>query len=110
MIPLATTSISVVRTQTDPNADPYDGDQTPVDVASNVRAIINMGGGSVRLVGGQRVVTPAQLVCDPIDLRPGDTVTDDQTGQSWTTLGVSSYPQLGLSHLTAQLRITEGAT
>lgn len=107
MIPLATTSVSTTRA--DRTVDAYDPDQAVTAIASGIRAVIHAGGGTVRLVGGQRVVNPATVTCDPFDLRAGDTMTDDQTGQTWTVLAVSSYPQLGLGHLQASLRSTEGA-
>lgn len=108
MIPLNTTTVSTTRA--DPTVDPYDPGQSVVAIGSHVRAVIKSVGGSVHLVGGQRVVEPATVVCDRFDLEEGDTMTDDRTGEVWTVLNVSGFPQLGLDHLSATLRSVSGAT
>lgn len=111
MIPLATTTVHVTRTYAgDSVDDPYTDPVTAYVTASNVRAVIRIGGGSAKLVGGQRVVYPATLYCDPCDVLPGDTVTDDTLAQDWFVLEARQRNHIGFAFVEVGLRGVEGAT
>ena len=93
--------------QTD--VDEYDADQPlPVQVATNVRATIGLPSAAPNLVGGDRIVYNATMVCDPCNIQQGDTVRDAQ-GTLWTVLTVVPQVGLGLDHYTVALRLVTGA-
>jgi hypothetical protein len=65
--------------------DPYYGDRGEATVASGVRAHIDFGSGSTR-TGAAGTVTSStfQLTAEPCDLRAGDRVLDESTGERYT--------------------------
>lgn len=91
MIPVSSTTITVRRSSTE---DAYDV-REPLLVASGVRAVIDEPG-TARSEGvvGQASFLTQSFVCDPCDIRPGDTVTDDLTGVVYTAAGASPGPSL----------------
>lgn len=115
-IPLSNTHIAIDRVPPDPNANPQaDGyappteAQVPVRIAKGVRAILTAPSATTRLTGGTRVVWASTLTCDPCDLQTNDTVTED-SGRKWTVLWATPVKGFGLSHMTASLRMVEGAS
>lgn len=109
MIPLSTTTISVLRTPVaDIYDEPYDGSGAAERdvIATGVRAVIDRPSGIREQVqGAEQSVVELWLTCDPVDMTHMDLVRDDTTGQVYGVRYVISY--LG-SHVEAGLRITEG--
>lgn len=112
MIPLATTTIDVLRVAAaDDYAEPYSGDDTSrrTTVAQGVRAVIgrppNRAGGKEDIAGGEQSVWDFELVCDHTDIRYTDTVKDNHDGSVYRVVWVQSYPQ---EHTEAGLRIVHG--
>ena len=107
MIPLATTTITVSRVEAT-DVDPYDAAQpSPTTIASGVRAVVGTPSASVALSSGDKVVYAASLRCDPVDVQPGDTVTDS-TGTAWTVLWAREVNAVGLDFMEGQLRLVQG--
>ena len=109
MIPLSTTTITVLRT---PVADIYDepyGGGTPADrevVATGVRAVIDRPTGiREQVAGGEQSTVELLLTCDLTDITYLDLVRDDNTQQVYGVRYVITYQG---SHTEAGLRITEG--
>lgn len=110
MIPLETHRISVLRSITNPDVDGYEENQPEqVTVFADIRAVLSPPTSSTRLVGGDRVVNNGQLRCDPVDVRPQDTV-DDGRGSQWTVLDVSQIDAVGLKFTICSIRIVSGNT
>lgn len=121
-IPLATTTITVRRpTAAEQSADPYgdgyeDAPGTPsvIDgqgdvVAAAVRAVISPGGARGTSNGSESELVEFRLVCDSTDLRYGDTVTDETTGQVFeVTWSVTTPGIAGLGHTAAGITTTKG--
>lgn len=104
MIPLPTTSISVLRVPADDLRDPYEAQPAASLVASGVRAHIgSQGGTEVRRGGAQETVT-WRLDADPVDLRHGDQVLDERTGDTFTVDSARLRTGLGWDHVEAGLR------
>jgi hypothetical protein len=110
MIPLATTQLSIARTEpADQPYDPYDSPAVyPTQVATGVRAVITAPTANAVLSGGNQVVYAAKVTADLCDLQAGDTVTD-ATGLTWTVLWARQVLGFGLDHMEGQLRLVEGA-
>lgn len=109
MLAFAKDSITITRTVEDETIDGYDPNPpTPAQVATGVRATIGAPSAQANLVGGDRIVTNAQMVCDLCDIQAADTVTD-QNGVVWTVL--TAVPQIGfaMDHIAVALRLVEGA-
>lgn len=110
MIPLATTTISVLRPpDADMDAEPYAGTE-PADLitaAAGVKAVIDYPSGNTQLAGGEQVVWNFQLVCDPTDLRRLDMVRDETSDMRYRVVWVQIYPG---DHVEAGLRFVEGET
>lgn len=109
MIPLSTTTITVLRT---PAADIYDepySGSTPADreiVATGVRAVIDRPSGfKEQMAGGEQSIVELWLTADPVDLTHLDLVRDDTTSQVYGVRYVIAYAG---SHVEAGLRIVEG--
>lgn len=110
MIPLSTTTISVLRIpKVDEYDEPYSGAGEPERdvVAVGVRAVIDMPGGNIELEGGQQNVADYGLKCDPIGavLNYSDWIKDEQTGRTFRIVWFLDY--FG-SHIEARIRDTEG--
>lgn len=112
MIPVATTTITVLRRPTldgDGNViDPYDAQPAPAVLASNVRAHISTPSGSERTAGGSETTVQWRLDCDPTDMAHTDQVRDDSTGVVYDVTWVAERRGFGLDHLVADLRRVEG--
>lgn len=108
MIPLSTTTITVLRVA---SVDPYEpSTMAPGTVVTGVRAHISVPNvGASQIVGGQQSVVEPRLTCDVCDLRHTDEVRDDSTGQTFQVSWVQQRLGLGLDHLEAGLRIVQGA-
>lgn len=109
-IPLATTTIAVSRVPPDATRDGYDTPPAPVIVATAVPAVIGAPSGSQDITYGDRTVVTFRLNCDPTDLRPGDTVTDEVTGETYRTLWARTRRGLGLDHTEGSLQQVSGAS
>lgn len=116
MIPLATTTLTVTRDESNGQAadpgepyDPYDpSGTTPTVVAAGVRATIGVPSATVGLAGGDRVAYSAKFVADPSDIEPADTVTDT-AGTVWSVLWARQAGTFGLGHTEGELRLVTGA-
>ena len=121
-VPLATTTITVVgvRPESDQDADGegYPGYVAPVPatIASGVRASIT----NLRMTRERRAhgedgehVSRRMLLCDWVDLREFDRVTDDTTGQEYEVETVdeveTSGDMFGLDHVKAILKYERSA-
>lgn len=116
-IPLATHVIDVYRPtgtqQTrDPEAQGYDDTpipQTPVLVATSVRAVIAPGSGRGVSNAGESETVEYSLRCDPTDLSYLDTVIDTADDTAYEVVWALTTPGIaGLGHTAAGLRTTKG--
>lgn len=82
-LPLATTTISVLRLPDDDPSNPRDGADDPPErskVATGIRAQIGSPSGTENRQGGNRTVMRYALHCDPFDFKPTDQIQDEATG------------------------------
>ena len=110
-IPFAKDRISISRVPEGVDQDGYEEITSRNSlIARNVRAVISLPSAAPNLVGGERIVTNATMMCDPCNIQPGDTATDT-AGTEWTVLTVVPQQGLGLgvSHYTVALRLVTGA-
>lgn len=107
VIPLATTTVSILRRQgADEYEEPYGGG-TPagLDVAaSGVRAVIGRPRGSDRVEGGEQARTELELLCDPCDVVYTDLVKDESTGVVYRLTFLFNYPD----HVEGRLELVQG--
>lgn len=113
MIPLATTTISVLRLpadvpeEDDDYRDPYDEQPEREIVASGVRAHIGQPSMSERMAGGTQALDNLRLSCDPFTagLRATDQILDENTGEVYDVAGLPYHAHgLGLDHITAPVK------
>lgn len=104
MIPIATTTITVERSDQDGTKDTIDA-VTFTSYLSGVRAVIGSPGGAETNVGGSSEDVSARLNCDPIDLRHDDRVLDDSTGLRYEVTWTRRRVGFGLDHTVASLRM-----
>ena len=108
-IPFAKDLVAVSRVPEGVDVDGYDEDvPRPSQIATRVRATIGLPSAAPNLVGGDRIVYNATMVCDPCDIRENDSVVDAQ-GTRWVVLTVVPQVGLGLDHYTVALRLVTGA-
>lgn len=112
-IPLATTTISVLRqSEEDLLGEPeFSGDDTSSynAVASGIRANIGSPGATVNTTSGQQVSTGFKFQCDPvIDLDRTDLIKDEKTGIVYTLNWAQLRTGLGINHWEGALFIVEG--
>lgn len=112
MIPLATTTVSVRRPDsepTDPWGGGYDPDPTaPTVIASGIRATISPQAGSAPGPGDNQMVQ-FRLVADPMDLGHLDIVVDDTTGTEYEVVWTITVPDFaGLGSTQAGLTTFTG--
>ena len=107
-VPLATTTIAVLRAPADASRDPYDVQPEPETVASGVRAHISSPSGRERVAGGSQEVVEFRLACDLTDLRHTDRVQDEQSGATYEVVWARARQGLGLDHVEAGLRQVNG--
>lgn len=112
MIPLATTTIDVLRlAEADRFAEPYSGDTLPRRTTQfeGVRAVIqrqsNRSSGIEQNAGGEQSITDLELTADLIDLKHTDLVRDNSSDIVYRVVWVISYPG---EHTEAGLRRVEG--
>lgn len=98
-IPFNTTTITVTRAS---GGDALDRG-APATVVSGVRAVVSGPSGSEIVTAGASEIESASLRCDPCDLRHGDTVTDDSTGDVWRVTYARKRVGMGIDHMTAGL-------
>lgn len=111
MIPLATTTISVLRATADPARDDMDqpADSAYAVVASGVRAAISSPSGSSVSANGTREEITFRLSCDPVDgLSYLDHVRDETSGQTFFVVWAAQRTGLGLDHTEGGLRQVVG--
>lgn len=110
MIPLPTTSISVLRVSAaDGLRDAYDPRPAATTVTTGVPAHLSAPSAAEDRPGGTRQASTVTLLCDPTDLQHTDEVLDETTGQRYTVTTVLPRPDLfGLEHVTATLERTTG--
>lgn len=112
-IPLATTTITVLRQSGDPYAEPY-GPPDQVQVVTDVRAVIDISAygvaaGQERQGGGEQTRTVVRLICDVCDVTARDWVRDDTSAIVWRVLWVVHHaPGHNLTHIQGGLELVEG--
>lgn len=102
-IPLATTTITVLRSDQDGTRDAFDT-LTFAEIATAVRAVIGSESGSETNTSSSSQDVTFRLDCDVCDLRHDDRVSDEQTGDIFEVEWVWLRGGLGLDHLEASLR------
>jgi hypothetical protein len=103
-IPVATTTISVLRSDQDGTKDAIDlASSTWSPVFSGIRAVIGSPAGGETNAGGSSEQVAARLNCDPITLRHTDRVLDDPTGVLYEVTWTARRFGLGLDHTVADL-------
>ena len=107
-IPVATTTIAVLRVPSDPGRDPYDAKPAAEVIASRIRAHLSSPSGRERTVGGSQEVVEFRLSCDPVDLRHTDQVQDEQTDAVYEVTWARIRQGLGLDHVEAGLKQVTG--
>lgn len=107
-LPVATTTITVLRLPEDATRDPYDPEPPPTEMATGVRASIGNPHFREEVAGGQQSVSLYRLHCDPTDLHHEDRVRDDATGEIFEVVGVKQRLGVGLDHVRATLTKIEG--
>ncbi len=108
MIPLSTTTISVLRIKTAGVYDEPYGDAGPEtrDIAEEaVPAVIDAPGGDTQIAGGVQAIGTFRLICDPADITFRDWIRDDLTGRIYRIRWVHTYPG---DHVEAGLESVEG--
>lgn len=131
MLPLVTTTITVLRKRAtvaapagpvavlDPYGEGYDTDtdatpgSTPqgstwAPVARGVRAHLSAPSGLEQIVGGSQAAVTWKLACEDTDLRHVDRVKDEADGTIYEVSWVAQRTGLGLSHVSAGLRLVTG--
>lgn len=107
MIPLAITTITVLRHDPDVMLDePYDG-STPADrteVVTGLRAVIDRPHGTEQAGTAEQSLAGLALCCDPVDLRYTDLVKDDGSGLFYEVVWLLAFPE----HVEAGLKHVEG--
>lgn len=108
MIPLATTTIAVLRTTgPDQYDEPYGGGDDPANrevVASGVRAVLDRPRGTEQVAGGEQSRVDLSLICDRCDIDYRDLVRDERTGRVYRTVWTLDYGD----HIEGGLQIVEG--
>lgn len=108
MIPLATTTITVLRqAEADQYEEPYSGQPAAgrTEHATGVRAVIDRPTGREQVAGGEQSIVDLELVCDPCGLDYRDLIRDDTTGRVYRVVFALYFPG---DHDEAGLRIVEG--
>lgn len=111
MLPLSTTTVSILRLPTaDLYEEPYGGSdvQDRTTVASGIRAVIDQPGGSLQVEGGQQNIANYGLKCDPIsggeNLHYLDLIQDDRSGRTFRIVWFIDH----FDHIEAVMRDVEG--
>lgn len=111
MIPLATTTITVLRPSPGADIDPYvvSDDAADTEVVTGVPAHISTPSGREAIVGGSQETIDYRLNCGVIDLTYTDRVRDDTTSELYEVSWVAERHGLGMAHIAAGLRKVAGA-
>lgn len=108
-LPLATTTITISRSDQDGTKDALDT-LTYSDVVTGIRAVVSAPRGAETNTGGSEEDVTFRLDCDPTDLRHGDRVTDETTSETFEVVWTRRRIGLGLDHTVADVRkITDRA-
>lgn len=107
MIPLATTTISVLTpAAADLDAEPYSGASERLEqVVTGIRAVIDAPSGREQVAGGEQSIWDYELVCDLAPIQRYDTVRDDATGVDYRVVWLWVAPG---EHIEAGLRLVQG--
>jgi hypothetical protein len=109
-IPLATTTIRVLRIAADAHRDPTDAAPVATVIASNIRAQISSPFGRERNMGGTQEVVEFSLSCDPVDLDNLDQVEDQTTGERYEVVWARQRVGFNLDHTRAGLKQVAGVS
>lgn len=105
MIPVATTTITVLRSDQDGTKDLRNPPTFSTTLAAGVRAVIGSPGGDEDTTSGQREEVNFRLDCDPVaSMRHDDRVVDEHTSETYEVIWVKQRYGLGLDHTVADLR------
>lgn len=111
-IPLATTTITVIRREMTDMEDLYDPADYPspewTTIVAGVRAVISPPTANPQLTAGTRLTWSASLRSDPCDLQENDHLIDANDGTEWTVLWAREFDAIGLNHMEASLRMVQG--
>ena len=109
-IPLATTTISVLRVPGAATTDPWDAPGAAQTVASGVRAVIGRPRGNEGGDLGTQEVVDLVLTCDPTDIEHTDRIQDEQSLEIYEAVWVQQRqgPNAILEHTSAGLRRVTG--
>lgn len=115
MIPLATTTVAVLRPPAaDDYAEPYSGTRTAghVDldaldeIAVGVRAVIDAVTGTEAVAGGEQTQTVLKFISDEADIKPQDYLKDEVAGgQLYRIVWCVRYAG---EHVEGGLKLVEG--
>lgn len=105
-LPVATTRITISR--------PGVGDAMDApaleEITNGIPAVIGSPSGTETVTNGSSEQVTARLDCDVCDLRHGDQVTDESTGERWQVSWVRRRIGLGLDHMVGEiLAVTDRA-
>lgn len=103
-LPLATTSISVVRSNQDGTKDVRTTLTWSV-LKAGIRAHISTPSGTETVDGGSRADVVYRLDADPCDLTHADRVLDEDTSITYEVVWAAKRRGLGLDHTVADLRV-----
>lgn len=117
MIPLATTTIDILRDMTPADDNEYDSNHSSQPVskqvvtARGIRACINtplrpredMGS-----TGTEQVRLRVKMQCDPCDLTHLDEVRDNKTGLIYNVMWVLPRAELGIKYMQCEITLAEG--
>lgn len=106
MIPVATTTITVLSAVQTGDVDNWDAAAVSAEEGvTGVRAVISSPSGQATVQGGDQQIISARLNCDPIDLAHTDQVRDDTTGLVYQVVWSARRTGLGVDHTVADLAI-----
>lgn len=105
MLPLATTTVTVVEQAT--SGDPYET-ATSTTVATGVRAVIGSPTGVDARVGGDQEVVEAAGELDGTYATRTCRLVDEHTGDVWQVVWVRNRVGLGLDHQRVGLVAVQG--
>lgn len=107
MLPLVTTTVTMTRPA---GGDPFVDGGADTAVAAAVPARVSAPTGrETRGLGAQETVDAVLYVDASVDVRRGDTVSDDVTGDRWQVTWTRVRRGLGLDHVVAGLTATTGS-